>query len=581
LTERDGKAEALCRGDALGLGIEDSHDERADAEKRAQHALSLGKYRLFARLGTGGMAEVFLAVAQGAMNVNRLVVIKRLRDEQASDPGARQMFLNEARLAARLNHPNVIQTFEAGCQSGSYFLAMEYVDGQPLSRVLTKLHREGKTLEPRLAARICADALSGLHYAHDLDDFDGTALEIVHRDVSPQNIMLTYQGSIKLVDFGIAKAVGTAQTAHGVFKGKVAFMAPEQLLGESVDRRADLFTTGIVLWETVTGKPLMAEDSPAKTLWNLMNKKIPRASEVNPSVPAPLDDILARSLERDPALRYQSAREMRDALEGFIAWSGGVTHEEIADLMTGLFADTRDKIQAQIKGQLTALSFRHSDSALRAAENLSHTQIRATSPILIDLGEAFGADTSLSNNAGLYRMSVSTGSGTMAAALGTPASRTRRVAVAAWVAVTLIALAASGVALLRSQKPLTSDPSTVAVSTPGATATPANPAAPFADPALASPTTTLAAGTAATPTTGPAEAAAPSRPAPPAAAKPAWAPPPAPPPAPHVPPARPTASGVSTTSAPVETPKVTPPASTPAQKPQQEPPQGRTFRRDL
>ncbi|HVH41967.1 MAG TPA: serine/threonine-protein kinase, partial [Labilithrix sp.] len=237
-----------------------THEKRAadgaPAGSGTRRAVGFGKYRLFARLGSGGMADVYLAVAHGAMNVNRLVVVKRLRDEHTNESNSREMFLNEARLAARLNHPNVIQTFEAGSEAGSFFLAMEYVDGQPLSRVLTSLKRQGEVLEPRLAARVCSDALNGLHYAHELTDFDGSALEIVHRDVSPQNIMLTYEGTVKLVDFGIAKAAGSSQTAHGVFKGKVAFMAPEQVRGENVDRRADLFAAGIVLWEAVTGKHL-------------------------------------------------------------------------------------------------------------------------------------------------------------------------------------------------------------------------------------------------------------------------------------------------------------------------------------
>ena len=182
-----------------------------------RRAVGFGRYRLFARLGSGGMADVYLAVAHGAMNVNRLVVIKRLRDEHANDEATREMFVNEARLAARLNHPNVIQTHEAGTENGTWFLAMEYVDGQPMSRLLNKMKREGKKLDPRIAARIVSDALNGLHYAHELCDFDETPLEIVHRDVSPQNLMITYEGAVKLVDFGIAKAVGTTQTAHGVF----------------------------------------------------------------------------------------------------------------------------------------------------------------------------------------------------------------------------------------------------------------------------------------------------------------------------------------------------------------------------
>jgi serine/threonine-protein kinase len=304
----------------------------ADASRKPEaiSAAALGKYRMVARLGIGGMAEVYLAVARGAMNVNRLVVIKRLRDEHAGDDASREMFLNEARLAARLNHANVIQTFEAGSENGIYFLAMEYVDGQPFSRILSRLKKDDRLIDPSLAARLCADALSGLHYAHELADFDGTPLEIVHRDVSPQNLMLTYDGVVKLVDFGIAKAAGSSQTAHGVFKGKVAYMAPEQVVGDKIDRRADLFAAGVVLWEALTGKPLIADETPAKTLYNLLNKPLPRVSEFRPDIPSALDDVVAKALERDVDKRFPTAKAMREALEACISGSSG-TNEALGD----------------------------------------------------------------------------------------------------------------------------------------------------------------------------------------------------------------------------------------------------------
>jgi eukaryotic-like serine/threonine-protein kinase len=419
-----------------------------EAPARSRGSTSLGRYRLIARLGTGGMAEVYLAVAQGAMNVNRLVVVKRLRDQQADDESSRTMFLNEARLAARLAHPNVIQTFEAGTEAGSYFLAMEYVDGQPLSRVLNALKRSQRRMDPRLAARICADALQGLHYAHELTDFDGTALQIVHRDVSPQNIMLTYDGVVKIVDFGIAKAAGTAQTEHGVFKGKVAFMAPEQLVGGLIDRRVDVFAAGIVLWEAVTGRHLMADETPAKTIYNLMNKQIPRASEVCSDIPPALDDVLARALERDVDRRYGSAREMRDALEGFIASAGGINAEAIGSLVAGLFAETRERVQKEVRTQLAVLSLgRQSDPALQISPHVSGTHLREGGATLVDLSDATVVRTA-STSGGSYRV-VTTATGV------SPASRTRRIAMVVWIAVTLGAVGVSGLALSRSQRTAT------------------------------------------------------------------------------------------------------------------------------
>jgi eukaryotic-like serine/threonine-protein kinase len=534
-----------------------------DGPSPARSSTSLGKYRLIARLGTGGMAEVFLAVAQGAMNVNRLVVVKRLRDQQADDESSRTMFLNEARLAARLAHPNVIQTFEAGTEGGSYFLAMEYVDGQPLSRVLTALKRAHRRMDPKLAARICADALQGLHYAHDLTDFDGSALQIVHRDVSPQNIMLTYDGVVKIVDFGIAKAAGTSQTEHGVFKGKVAFMAPEQLLGGAVDRRVDVFAAGIVLWEAVTGQHLMAADTPAKTLYNLMNKVIPRASEICPDVPSALDDILARALERDADRRYASAREMRDALEGFIASSGGITAEAIGTLVTSFFADTRAKVQREVKTQLAVLSLgRQSDPALQLNPHLSGTHIRSDGSTLVDLSDSTAIRTA-SMSGGGFRVVTATGVTGVA-----PVSRTRRIAMVVWIAVTLGAVGVSGLALSRSQQspppaPLVATAAVVAPVAPPVpvVATPAPMPAPTAEHASAPATGTPAPHPVAVPVvnTPPAQQWRPvvaSRPAPAPAPPPAAAS--APPEAP-----RPAAS----LSAPAPTTK---PADT-----------GRTFRRDL
>ncbi len=519
-----------------------------------RRAVGFGNYRLFARLGSGGMADVYLAVAQGAMNVNRLVVIKRLRDEHASDPGSREMFLNEARLAARLNHPNVIQTFEAGSEGGGFFLAMEYVDGQPLSRILTAFKREGKILEPRIAARICSDALSGLHYAHELKDFDGSPLEIVHRDVSPQNVMLTYEGAVKLVDFGIAKAAGTAQTAHGIFKGKVAFMAPEQVRAENVDRRADLFAMGIVLWESVTGKHLMAESTPAATLYNLMTKEIPRASSVNDAVPSALDDIIDRALRRDVTERYQTAKEMRDELQAFIASAGGVTSEELGELTKALFADTRAKVQAQIKAQLATLSFgRVAESGRHTPLEvpLSQTQVRQMTHGLVALDDGF---VEASSKASVFRVVTTQGE--------LPQS-TRRLALVAWFCIPLLALAASALALMRSQRAPAPEEQHAASSPPPAVTTIFEPAPPAPAP------TPVAAETAT------ASASAVSRPQvtapPPQAPRQVWSPPPRPTP----PPAAPQATTSATAS---EAPRST--SSAPPPKPQ-DPPQGRTFRRDL
>src|SRR5438477_12370279 len=197
---------------------------------------TLGRYHVIAKLGQGGMANVFLTVAPGPAGVQKRLVVKELRAELAYDAYIRTMFLDEARLAARLNHPNVVQTYEVGEENWHYFIAMEYLEGQALNRLWRRTDRGGLPLEAQL--RILADALGGLHYAHELTDFDGTPLHVVHRDMSPHNVFVTYDGQVKLVDFGIAKAASArGSTKNGMFKGKVTYASPEQVLSAPLDRR--------------------------------------------------------------------------------------------------------------------------------------------------------------------------------------------------------------------------------------------------------------------------------------------------------------------------------------------------------
>jgi serine/threonine-protein kinase len=299
------------------------------------------------------MAEVFLALARGPAGFNKLVVIKRLLPSMIEDALYRDMFLEEARLAARLNHPNVVATHEVSEHDNCFFLAMEYLEGQPLNRLLKVLKKRGELLRPAIAARIAADTLAGLHYAHELRDFDGTQLKIVHRDVSPQNIFVTYGGQVKVLDFGIAKAEkSNNKTQAGLLKGKAGYMAPEQLSGVPIDRRVDVFTTGIVLWELLCGRQLMSDTSTARTLMKLLHDPIPRVRDVVSDVPEGLDNIVAKALARDPDQRYSSAAEMRESLERFLMQSGesGVG-EDLGRLVSELFAEDRETVQQQIREQ--------------------------------------------------------------------------------------------------------------------------------------------------------------------------------------------------------------------------------------
>lgn len=312
---------------------------------------AFGKYQLFASLGRGGMADVFLAVARGPMGFNKLAVVKRLRAQLADDPSFRTMFLDEARLAARLNHPNVVHTYEVGEQDSIYFIAMEYLEGQALNKVISEAVKTNKVFDEVVCARIVSDALSGLHHAHDLKDYDGRPLQIIHRDISPHNVFVTYGGVTKLVDFGIAKAaLSSTETEVGVLKGKVAYMSPEQAMAGPIDQRSDLFAMGIVLWELLTRQRLMTGDSAAATLHRLLNSPIPTVSSVRADVDPELDAIVAKALEKDPKYRFQDALEMRDALDTFISSSGkGPRVEDVGHTLSAMFQSTREEVQKQVQ----------------------------------------------------------------------------------------------------------------------------------------------------------------------------------------------------------------------------------------
>ena len=353
-----------------------ARDPRSGVEAQIEGTptTAFGKYQLFASLGRGGMADVFLSVARGQMGFNKLAVIKRLRQALAEEPAFRNMFLDEARLAARLSHPNIVHTYEVGEQNGVYFIAMEYLEGQSLNKVLKEALRRKEGIEHEVGARISADALGGLAYAHALGDYDGRPLGIIHRDVSPHNIFVTYDGHTKLVDFGIAKAaLSSTETEVGVLKGKVAYMSPEQAMGGRIDQRADLFAMGIVLWELLARQRLMTGESAANTLHKLMNEQIPRVSAVVPNIDPELEAICGKALEKDPQYRWQSALEMRDALEAWLRSNPiQARQEEVSRKMLHLFGSVREEVQRQVQRHMASITSATNTQELQAltAESL-------------------------------------------------------------------------------------------------------------------------------------------------------------------------------------------------------------------
>ncbi len=315
----------------------------------------VGKYHVIAKLGEGGMASVFLSCVPGPGGFHKLLVIKLLKGDLEHDEDFLAMFMNEARIAARLNHPNVVQTYEVGVDGARHFLAMDYLDGQPLHVVLRKLGRGRMPLG--LHVRILADVLAGLQYAHTLRDFDGTPLGVVHRDVSPQNVFVTYDGQVKLVDFGIAKATGaSSSTQSGMFKGKLAYMAPEQAGGDSVDARTDVFAVGVMLWEAMAGQRLAANDGQTAILGRRLSGQEPRIRDVKPDADPELAAICDRAMAHLRDDRFASADEFREALEQYLdRTTRRLGNRDVAELLTREFADEREHIRRVIDEQMRRL----------------------------------------------------------------------------------------------------------------------------------------------------------------------------------------------------------------------------------
>jgi serine/threonine protein kinase len=288
------------------------------------HPRIVGRYALYEELASGGMATVHLGRLMGPVGFSRTIAIKRLHPQYAKDAEFVAMFLDEARLAARIRHPNVVQTLDVVAASGELFLVMDYVSGEPLSRLRKLSNQGGLTIPPRIVTSVLCGALHGLHAAHEATSDRGESLGIVHRDVSPQNILVGVDGIARVLDFGVAKAIGRVHTTQdGRLKGKLAYMAPEQLQGKAT-RRTDLFAAAVVLWETLTGERLFAGEDEHETVGKVLSRTVPPPSSylrsdaeagVTPVELHRLDEVTLRGLARAPGDRYDNAREMALALE--------------------------------------------------------------------------------------------------------------------------------------------------------------------------------------------------------------------------------------------------------------------------
>jgi eukaryotic-like serine/threonine-protein kinase len=386
-----------------------------------------GKYTLIRRLATGGMAELFLAIQKSVAGFEKLIVIKRILPAQNKDREFIEMLLNEARVAATLSHPNVVQTFDVGQIDGTYFIAMEHVHGEDLRSIVRHMKKKDVIEFPlEHALSIVLGVCAGLAYAHDRRDLDGTPLHIVHRDISPQNIVVTFTGDVKIVDFGIAKSDAKLeeQIPGGRLKGKVPYMSPEQARGETIDWRSDIFAAGVMLFELTTGKRLFKGANEYETLKLIVDEEYPLPSQACLGYPSQLEVIVMRALAKDRAHRWQSAREMQGAIEELVRKERlPVSTIALSKFMQGLF---EEKLANQ-------------KEALLQGKQLADI-------IAIDTGvESTGGAESHGRS-----MSMTTGDSTRMPA-GKPQGRAR----GAWIGVSAAALLAAGAIVWWTRGPAT------------------------------------------------------------------------------------------------------------------------------
>jgi serine/threonine-protein kinase len=309
-----------------------------------------GNYELLERIAVGGMAEIFLARTIGGPGPERKLVIKRIRPHLSRQTTFVKMFLNEAKLAAQLNHPNVVQIYDLGKIGESYFIAMEHIFGRDMRRIITKADGMGIPFPMVYALKIASSVCEGLYHAHQKHDIYGNPLNIVHRDVTPENVMVSFDGRVKVLDFGIAKAANSIELSHpGEIKGKLSYMSPEQCQGLPLDQRSDVFSLGTVLYEWLTGYKLFTGDSEVAVLKSITEGKIYSPSYFKADIPDAVESILMRALEKDRSRRYQTAADLQADLDHFLAeYDFTPTSLHLSNFVKQVFHDELEEAQAKI-----------------------------------------------------------------------------------------------------------------------------------------------------------------------------------------------------------------------------------------
>lgn len=291
-------------------------DARVSAQLASFAPIRFGKYYLLDRINVGGMAEIFKAMAFGAEGFERFVAVKRILPSIAADEGFITMFIDEAEIAAQLHHPNIAQVLDVGKVGDSYFIALEFINGRDLRVLFDQARKRGTPLPIPFVCYLTMKICEGLNHAHATKNADGQPMSLVHRDVSQQNVLVSYDGEVKIIDFGVAKAAGkVSKTEAGILKGKFSYMSPEQVRGLPLDQRSDIFSTGICLYELLTNERLFVAESDFSTLEKVRNVEIMPPSTYNRRIPEELEHIVLKALSKDPADRHASAAQLRDDIE--------------------------------------------------------------------------------------------------------------------------------------------------------------------------------------------------------------------------------------------------------------------------
>jgi eukaryotic-like serine/threonine-protein kinase len=344
--------------------LSDSAPVMSDPFSASLAGRRLGRYEVLARLASGGMAAVYVARALGVAGFERLFAVKVLHPHLAHEQEFITMFLDEARLAARIRHPNVVPTTDiSDTQDAGYYLVMDYIEGDHLGALLQKAYKLGSRLPAPISLRVLVDTLEGLAAAHALTDESGRRINLVHRDVSPHNVMVSTDGIARITDFGVAKAeVRLSTTRQGQFKGKLAYMAPEHASTGDADQRSDLFSAAIILWECLTGRRLFRAENQAATLNKICIEPIPMPSSVDPALAA-FDPVLERALARDPEQRFQTAEEFAEAIEERADALGGLANQRtVSKLVREYAADKIERDRELIRSAIAEISVTNGDS---------------------------------------------------------------------------------------------------------------------------------------------------------------------------------------------------------------------------